>query len=293
MRRLLLLVFAALALVAAGCGSDEGGGAQEAKELLQRGFSTDVNSGEISMKMDLQLKGAGGDFRLELDGPFRSRGPTKMPDADLDFSASGQGVNLEGGVVLLPENAWVEFGSETYEVGEELWRRAQESLDDGQGPDTFADANVKPLDWVKGAETEEGGTVSGTETTKVTGRLDVAAMLSDFNRLSPDDAAIPQASLDQFEDANGAVDFEAWIGDDDIWRRISSEGSFTIPEAQRQGAGGLEGVRVSLDMRLSAPNEEVTIESPGDGRPISELLQTLGIPPEALLGAGFEAPAPG
>jgi hypothetical protein len=46
-------------------------------------------------------------------------------------------------------------------------------------------------------------------------------------------------------------------------------------------------------MTLDAPNEKVTIESPGEGRPISELLRALGVPPEALLGPGFEVPEPG
>lgn len=296
MRRLVLLVLAALTLVAAGCGGDEGGGAQEADQLLQRGFSTDVDSGEISMEMELQLEGlegADGTFRLELSGPFRSRGPTKLPDADLDFSASGQGVNLEGGVVILPENAWIEFGGETYEVGEELWSRAQGTLNSDGGPETFSDAKVKPLDWVEGAETSEGEQISGTETTKVTGRLDVAAMLGDFSRLSPDSAAIPRETLGQVDEAIGPVTFEAWIGDDDIWRRVSSRTNFTVPEGRRPSTGGLSGGRVSLEMTLDAPNEEVAIESPGEGRPITELLRALGIAPEALLGPGFEVPEPG
>lgn len=295
MRRLLVLTLA-LALAAAGCGGDEGAGAEGADELLKRGFSTDVDSGDIDAEMKLKLEGqegSDGTSRLELSGPFRSRGPTKMPDADLDFSASGQGINLEGGLVLLPENAWIEFGGETYEVGEKLWSRAKESLNTGGGQETFADAGVKPLDWIKGAETGEGEEIAGTETTKVTGELDIPAMLADFNRLSPDSTAMPPGTLDQVEEAIGPVQFEAWIGEDDIWRRVSAQTSFTVPEGQRQGAGGIEGGQVSLDMTLEAPNEEVSIDSPGAGRPLSELLRALGVPPEALLGPGFEVPEPG
>lgn len=295
MRRLLVLTLA-LALAAAGCGGDEGAGAEGADELLKRGFSTDVDSGDIDAEMKLKLEGqegSDGTLRLELSGPFRSRGPTKMPDADLDFSASGQGINLEGGLVLLPENAWIEFGGETYEVGEKLWSRAKESLNTGGGQETFADAGVKPLDWIKGAETGEGEEIAGTETTKVTGELDVPSMLADFNRLSPDSTAMPPGTLDQVEEAIGPVQFEAWIGEDDIWRRVSAQTSFTVPEGQRQGAGGIKGGQVSLDMTLEAPNEEVSIDSPGAGRPLSELLRALGVPPEALLGPGFEVPEPG
>lgn len=296
MRRLLLLVLAALALVAAGCGGDEGGGAQEAKDLLKRGFSTDVDSGQISMAVEVQLEGseaADGVFRLELSGPFRSRGPTQVPDADFDFEASGQGVNLEGGLVLLPENAWIEFGGETYELGEELWSSLRESASTGQSADPFGKAGVKPLDWVTGTDTEEGEELSGTATTKVTGQLDVAAMLRDLNRLSPEDAALPPETVDQIDEAIGPVAFEAWIGEDDIWRRVSSTTKFTVPEAQRPGVAGVAGGRVSLKMTLAAPNEQVSIESPGPGSPISDLLRNFGIAPESLLGPGFEAPAPG
>ena len=97
------------------------------------------------------------------------------------------------------------------------------------------------MDWIKDAETGDTVEVSGTMSTKVTGELDVAAMLHDFNSLSPDSVAIPRRTLDQIDHSLDAVEFPAWIGDDDIWRRISSETSFTVPGEQRRGAGGIRG----------------------------------------------------
>jgi hypothetical protein len=296
MSRCLVFMLLALGMIAVGCGGDEGSAGEDADALLKRGFSTDVDSGRMSLNLDLSVegvKGADGPFRLELSGPFRSRGPTKLPDVDMDFTASGQGVNFEGRVVLLPENAWVEFGGDTYEVGQELWGRAQDSLNREGGPKTFGDAGVNPLKWVKDPETGDTEEISGTEATEVTGELDVAAMLRDFNRLSPNSSALPPATLDQIDEAVGPVEFKAWIGDDDIWRKLSSEATFTVPDDQRRGASGLEGGKISLDMTLAAPNEPVSIESPGEGRPISDLLRALGVPPEALLGPGLAVPAPG
>jgi hypothetical protein len=291
--RAFALPLLALVLILASCG---GGGQQDAKRLLERGFSTDVDSGEINMKMEVEVAGveaADAPFRLELSGQFRSRGPTEMADVDAEISASGQGASFEGRVVLLLRNAWIEYGGETYEVGHELWTRAQESLNREGGHETFAQADVDPLDWIKDAETDGTAEVSGATTTKVTGELDVAAMLRDFNSLSPDPAAIPRRTLDQIDDSIDTVEFAAWIGEDDIWRRISSETSFTVPEEEREGTGGIDGGRVSLEMTLAAPNEPVSIEGPRNGRPISELLRALGIPPQLLLGPGFEVPVPG
>ena len=110
-------------------------------------------------------------------------------------------------------------------------------------------------------------------------------MVGDFNRLSPDSTAMPREMLGQIDEAIGPVEFEAWIGDDDIWRRVSSKTNFTVPQGQRPGVGGLSGGQVSLDMTLHAPNEDASIEGPGAGRPISELLRALGFPPGARLRA--------
>ena len=112
-------------------------------------------------------------------------------------------------------------------------------------------------------------------------------MVRDLDRLSPD-ATIGEETLDQLDDQVEAVEFEAWIGEDDIWRRIFGEASFSIPEEQRN-EGGIESGRFALDVTLSAPNQDVSIEALGEGRPIGELLRALGVPP----GPGFEGPEPG
>jgi hypothetical protein len=232
-----------------------------------------------------------GTLRLSLEGPFRAaESPTEMPDLDMDFRASGLGQSYEGRVVVTRENAWVEFGGATYEVGEELWARLLDALrqQGDKGPQTFRKAGVDPLDWIQDLEVEGEEDVAGTPTTKVAGTIDVVAMLRDLNRLTSN----PQQQIpgsDVFEDA----DLEAWIGDDDIWRRISAESEFNVPEAQREALGGMEGGRVSLDLELADPNEPVEIEGPAEARSIDELLRRLGIPPEALLGPGFAAPTPG
>jgi hypothetical protein len=104
---------------------------------------------------------------------------------------------------------------------------------------------------------------------------------------------LPPATLRQVEEAFEEVRFEAWIGEDDIWRRVSVETRFELPEELRDSAEGISGGRLSFEMGLDAPNEPVEIDGLDDGRPIDELLRRLGIPPEALLGPGFAQPAPG
>ena len=294
MRRAALV--AALAL-AAGCGS---GDDEEASTLLDRGFATDVKSGVATLdaELDLEVEGAqeaDETLRLTLEGPFEatSDDPTDLPDLDMDFRASGAGRDFAGRVVLTRDNAWVEYEGTTYEVGEELWTQLRQALDQqSQGkPKTFAQADIDPLDWVDGAEVEGEERVSGVRTTKVGGTLDMEALLRDSNELG---AGVSEDQLRAVDEVLEDVDFEAWIGADDIWRRVVAATEFSVPEEQRETVGGIEGGSFELDLELAEPNEPVEIEEPAGGaRALDELLRRLGIPPESLFGPGFAQPAPG
>jgi hypothetical protein len=295
-RRAALVLLAGALVAAGGCGED-GAKSESATRLLERGFSTDVDTGVLSLEAELELEGGPveGPFRLELVGPFRAAdSPTQLPDLDMTFRGAGAGREYEGRAILTRENAWVEFQGETYEAGEELWARAREALEEqNRGePETFADAGVDPLDWVTDLEESGEEDVGGTRTTKVTGRLDAERVVRDFGRL-PGAGPVPEDVLGQVDDVVGDVEFEAWIGEDDIWRRLRGETEFQIPENERDSAGGVEGGTISIEVALDDPGEPVEIEGPADARPIDELLRSLGIPPEMLLGPGFATPTPG
>ena len=292
MRRAALIGAVALA----GCG---GGNDEEAADLLERGFATDVRSGYATVDAELELQGIEGfegPLRLRLDGAFEVAGgePTEVPNLDMDFRLSGAGREVSGRVVLTLANAWVRYGGIDYEVGDELWARARQAYrEQSQGqPLTFAEAGMDPLDWVDDAEVEGEERVSGVRATRVSGTLDVEAMLRDSNELAGSQA-LPDSVLGDVEDVIDDVEFEAWIGADDIWRRVATEASFEVPEEERGAVGGLEGGNLALELELDRPNEPVEMPAPSDPRPIDELLRRLGIPPEALLGPGFAQPAPG
>jgi hypothetical protein len=294
-RRAAPALIAAAAL--AGCGGS--GAGEEATALLERGFATDVDTGVLTLETEIELEGSeevDGPLRFTLEGPFRAAdAPTGVPDLDMDFRASGAGQELDGRVVVTRENAWVEFRGTTYEVGEELWARLIEALRaQPQGPESLREAGIDPLDWVEDAEREGEEKLGGTATTKVRATLDVERILRDFNELVPESGGrIPEGAIEEIDDVVEDVDFEAWIGEDDIWRRVASEVEFDVPENRRDEVGGLEGGSVSLDVELDDPNEPVDIEGPAEGRPIDELLRRLGIPPQLFLGPGFSAPSPG
>ena len=290
MRRAALI--AALAL--AGCGG--GGSSEEARDLIDRGFATDVRSGVFSAKAEFRLSGLGalaGPLRLSMEGPFEGGSPVTLPAMDLAVRASGMGQGFAGRVVMTRENAWVEYAGTTYEAGEVLWEELRRTIETQPGePVTLAELGLHPHRWLDDLETEGDEEVGGDNATKVGGTVDLGVLLRELSRLSPG-GPLPPGTLRQVEDAFEEVRFEAWIGDDDIWRRVSVETKFEVPEELRDSAEGIAGGRLSLELGLDDPNEPVEIEGLGDGRSVDELLRRLGIPPEALLGPGFAQPTPG
>jgi hypothetical protein len=282
------------AVTLAGCGG--GGSSEEARDLIDRGFATDVRSGVFSASAEFQLSGLGalaGPLRLTMEGPFQGGSSATLPDMDLEVRASGMGQSFAGRLVMTRDNAWVEYGGTTYEAGEALWAELRRTIEtQGGEPMTLAEIGLHPHRWLDDLETEGDEEVGGDETTKVTGVLDLGVLLREANRLSPE-GPLPPSTLRQVDDAFEEVRFEAWIGDDDIWRRVSVETEFQIPEELRESSEGVSGGRLSFEMGLENPNEPVEIEGLGHARPVDELLRRLGIPPEALLGPGFAQPAPG
>jgi hypothetical protein len=280
-------------LALAGCG---GGSDEDAADLIDRGFSTDVRSGVFSAGGELRLSGLGalaGPLRFDLEGPFEVGSSTTLPVLDLEVRASGMGQDFAGRLVTTRENGWVEYAGTTYEAGETLWAELRRAIEaQGGEPTTFGEMGLHPRRWLDDLETEGDEEVAGVDTTKVTGTLDLSVLLPEANRLSPE-TQLPPSTLRQVDDAFDEVRFEAWIGEDDIWRRVSVEAEFEIPEELRDSAGGLSGGRLSFEMGLEDPNEPVEVKGLGDGRPLDELLRRLGIPPEAVLGPGFAQPAPG
>lgn len=287
MPRLLLAALAAAAALALGaCGGDDDAGGADARELLDAAYSTDVRTADVDLDASLELAGVPlpGPLTLTLRGPYESRGATRLPLLDWDLEASGVGERFTGGVVVAAANAFLRFQGETYEVGEDALREFQR--ESREGPQSFDELEVDPLDWVRDPEVDGEETIAGTATTRVTAGLDVRPMLEAFNRFGARDEAFSDEEIDQIAGAVREVRFTSYVADADrTLRGVDVRARFTVPEALRGDVGGVRGGTLSVRLRLSEIDEPVTIEPPDDARPLDELFERLG------LGSGLLTPA--
>src|SRR3954465_13917953 len=93
-RRLLLLGLALVAALLTACG---GGSWGDAKDTLDKAFSTPIKSARIDLEVTLKLDGIkqlNGPVKLSVQGPYETGGSQTTPKADWDIAASAAGQNF-------------------------------------------------------------------------------------------------------------------------------------------------------------------------------------------------------
>jgi hypothetical protein len=259
----------AVATVAGGCGGEEA-------DVVKTAFERDVKSADVAIALELQSRG--GSVRLAVDGPYESNGEQRLPSVDWRMRLDGLGARrIDARLVSTADNAFVEYGGVTYEVGEERIRKLErQGAADEPG---LRAADLRRLvrdarDWFPESDATEDAELDGEPVTRVTGTLDLSAALADLQALArrPGMSGVEElkrlggAETRQLERLVSDPRFTLDAGrDDEKLRRIEASMRF-------RGAGG---GALRLSIRFRNVDEPVTIDAPASGRPIRELLRKL------------------
>jgi hypothetical protein len=303
-RPLLLAALAALVLGLAACGSDGGGGDENATKVINETFSgkKDINSGKLEMGVTARLEGTGaaasidGPVSLKLSGPFQSRGNDALPEVDLDLSVSGGGQTFTAGALTTGDEAFISYQGTDYKVPDAQFQRYKRQIERDARRDKTRDNNfnlaalgINPRDWIENPKNEGTKDVGGAETIHISADVDVAAFVNDLDdllgrasQLGVQNQQLPKEltrqQKKQIEDAIQDVRFDLYTGKDDkILRRIEVEFGFKLPKALSQDAQGVESGSVEMALEIADVNQDQEITAPKDGRPLSELQSTLGV----------------
>jgi hypothetical protein len=335
-RTLLAICAVALPIPAAiaGCGDDDDGtGSSDAdpQQVLDATFDNEnrISSANVDLDLSLSAEGdEGGSFEASLTGPFQGDpdNPNTLPQLDWTLSATGEGggqdLDFEGGAVVTEDNAYVEYGGTAYEVGSEdflatkdavesqaaksenqnlgfseAFRQGCEQAARQEGGDpSSCDFDVSA--WLTNQTTEGTEDVEGTETTHVSGDLNVEQVLTDFGGIV---AGFPQAqaapfdfnNLGQLSTAVEDASFDVYSSVEDNTLRKLEFNLAVDPSAISAGTEvPVESVNVGFSLTLSEVNEEQTIEAPSDPQPIDELGSQLDLGGLGLQVPGLEGGVP-
>ena len=292
MRPGLLIALLALALLPlSGCGSDAGESGL-ARDALERASRSQASSADLDLTLEIELDGVEqlkDPVKVGLRGPFRSNGKGQLPDLDwrVGFDAGGRKGELR--VITVRDNAFVEYNGTTYEVGEQLVSRFRSQTRAGPPQEEIRRLGIDGSNWLKDGTVEDDGR-------KISGEVDVRGMLADLNQIIarvPQGRRVPERTIDQIDEAVKDASIEVRVGDDHILRSSRFDLSFELPDELRSRASGLEGGELKLRLEQSNVNGGQSVQAPSGARPITELLRSFGVPPEALLGAGGALQSPG
>lgn len=290
-RVLLVLLFAGLAL--SSCAGDDD--ADDVQSLLDSAFSSSIESADLRLDASIQLKGSPGlerPVRISAVGPFRTN-ERRLPSVDIELKigTDGGGQTVTTGFLSTGDRAFVKFQDVFYEQPASEVRRANRSIAENQGRrGSLRALGLDPRTWLAEAKDEGEEDIGGVPTRRVSGRLDVEAVMRNLNEfVRRSGAALGGATGQTPPDPLSEEDirqigrvvrdpvFNVYIGrDDHIIRRVAGKIEFDVPEASREDLGGIQSGSLEFELELANVNGDQQIEAPANARPLSALTESLG-----------------
>jgi hypothetical protein len=305
----IFVLFAALTALAtafAACGGSSDKSSEDPQQVIDDASLEGVTSGDIDLSLGINADGKeGGNIDVNLSGPFQSGAKGDLPQlamtASAKGSAKGEDIDFEGGLTLLSDRAYVNYEGTEYEVDPTTFGFVKSGFEQAQqqGGSESNPADVTACqeaatglevgDFVDDLSNDGSADVDGTETTKVSGDLNVGGAIDAIIKLTENPACSSQLEaagplpIGELEEAKGELTsavkkahVEVYVGDDNIIRKLAAE--VTI---EPQGSG--EKVEVDFELALSGVNEEQDISAPSGAKPLEGLFQKLDINPIELL----------
>ena len=237
--------------------------APDAKENAAGGIKklAEVRSGEISLDVSIAPEGSDEATGFVLEGVFSlPQEPGELPEADLAYTQSGDGEEVEGRFVSDGESIYVELEGDTTEL-------PADQVDGFRAQGDDSDASVfEGLDattWFEDPQTEE----SGDEVT-LTGDLDVVTALNDIFEVASNFGApmepIEGDEADIVRDSVQEAAAEITVGaEDGLLRHATVTIDFGVSDPElAEALGPLAGATFSFDLTLANVNEDVDVDSP-------------------------------
>lgn len=303
----LLATVAILAAVFAACGGGGDSSSEDPQAVIDNATLEGVTSGTLALQLGIKSEGAkGGDLTVSLSGPFQGGGKGNLPQFAISAKANGtlkgEAVDFEAGLTLLSDRGFVDYKGTEYEVDPTTFGIVKSSFEQAQqqgGEEAGASevtacqeaaTGLEVGDFVDNLKNEGSAEVEGTDTTKLSGDLNVGSAIDAIIKLTENPACSAQLEaagplpLDELEAAKGELGqavkkahVDVYVGDDNIIRKLAAE--LTV---EPKGAGK-EKVEVEFELSLGAVNEEQEIKAPANAQPLEGLFQELGVNPLELI----------
>lgn len=282
----------ALCLIACGvlcaaalsaCGSaDEGDSAAE-KAISQTfdSTATSIERGKVDARLQLEPEGLlaiGGPIVLNVTGPFSVTGGS-LPQLDLAFTATLAGEQYEGAIISTGRKGFVKLDDRTYSIDDAFVSELRGGAEKARKSGLKDSLGIDPSSWISKPQSKGNEQVSGVETQRIGGDVNVPRLLADVATLldkvggSSGSGFLTPDLRKQIAGAVKSAKADVWTGaKDKILRQIAVAIQFEFPSDVKPPIAGLEAGKINLKLRLDDVNgAAVKVSAPKDARPLSEL----------------------
>jgi hypothetical protein len=261
-----------------------------------------IESGRIGLTFALTptasagAPAAGRPFQLSLQGPFQSLGPTRLPRFALALTLTSAGHALQAGATSTSGQLYLELAgtyftapAETVAALQHGYAQATHSSSSAASQSTFAALGVDPGEWLVRPRIAGSATIAGTQTTHVTGELDLTRFLADAEKLAGAGGALglggsgssglsllTPAGIKALTGSLRSARVDLYTGTSDhLLRSLSLGATLATTPQTRAALGGLGGAKLALTLQFAAVNQPQAIAGPSNPQPITELLPAL------------------
>jgi hypothetical protein len=223
-------------------------------QVLKSAFTSDALK-SATFKGSLSFAFAGQKNSIKASGAFESAGDKTMPKVDVQVTVDAAGFDGSGGFVTTGDRAWFTRAGVGYAVPQEAWSKIVQAREKGTPPTSKApELDVDPSGWLRNVKSEGTEQLDGVKVTHVSADVNSAQAIADVAKAMDSTRQIPAGVEKRLAQVVKDGHIEAWVGDDQILRRVSLELSGS-------GNGG-QRVNVDLDLALSRVNQPQDIERP-------------------------------
>jgi len=284
---LVAAVLVAVALAACGGGGD-------ATRLLQDTFrgSHAIKSGKVNFSLTLTPSGSrtiNSPVSLTFAGPFQSLGTGKLPQSDFTLGVSFQGHTGSLGIISTGSAGYVTLQNTAYRLPQSTFQRLETSFASagaGAGGNSLSKLGIDPLKWLTNPSVVGDEDVAGTSTTHIHAGINVAAFLTDLNKVigkvasqtgsSTLSGRLSPSTISRVAGQVQNPSFDVWTGKTDkTVRRIQINLGVPVSGQISSSLGGLTNAGVGLSVEYDQLNQPQTIVAPTSSQPYSQFTTKL------------------
>lgn len=293
---LLIAATLSLSLSLVACG----GSSSRANQLLRQTFSGNhrVESGHLGVLLTMTPSGGGtlsSPITLRLAGPFKSRGPGKLPASAFNINLATTRTGTGATITSIGSAGYVTFQGQSYKLPQATFQRLESPFAQltsapggGNRSGMLGRLGIQPERWLSNPQIVGDEGVDGVKTTHIRSGINVAVLLDDLNtflnrasslgvaRAGALPRGIPAADRRRIASEVHKRTFNVWTGvADKTVRRLEIDLTLSVSGRLVSVLG--RSTAIDLTMQYADLNQPQSITAPTKLRPFSQFQTELRV----------------